>query len=165
MRSLRTKTGIVLGVACALVLSGNACNDIGNDGNNAEVVVVVSSITPAGLSVAGGGDTTVTLGLTLKDRTSGFASSFFNNVTFVSYQVSFVNLSGGTVPASILPSPINSGYSALGSTASLVLILIPAASPKPAAGDVVVASVNVDGQDLQGRPFSFTADVGLQFTP
>lgn len=164
MRSMRTKSLIALSAALALVLLGSGCNDVGEDGNSAEVAVLVKSVATAGLSVSLGGDTTATLTLSLNDRTGGSAGSFFNSVTFIAYQAAFTNLSGGLVPASI-SGPINSGYTSLGDTALLTLVLIPAAAPKPAAGDVVVASVKVTGEDYLGRPFSFTTDVALQFIP
>ena len=159
-RSLRTTLPAVL-AALALALAGTACNDIGDKASEADAVVLVTAVTTAGTSVASAEDTTATLSLSVKAKSTVAPTSFFNDVTFTNYTVAFSPT--GLVP-DVTNGIISTGYLPVGSTATLTLVMVPAGS-KPAAGTVVVGDAKVEGHDLLGQPLSFDAQVALAFTP
>jgi len=156
MKSVTGRTLRAAAVGLALVATGLACNDIGNEGDRAEAVVLVTAAGVAGEGVADGLNTSVTLSLTVEDRT-GSAGSFFNDVVFLNYSVVFS-------PTAIVPDVtglVNSGYVPIGGTATLTLDLV--ASGAEAAGSTVVGTVSVNGQDVNGRPVSFSHPVAIAF--
>ncbi len=158
MKSVTGRALRAVALGLALVAAGVACNDIGNEGDRAEAVVLVTATSVAGEGVADGLDTSVTLSLTVEDRT-GTAGSFFNDVVFLTYSVVFS-------PTAIVPDVsgvVNSGYVPIGGTATLNLDIV--ASGSEVAGSAVVGTVTVDGRDVNGRPVSFSHPVIVTFIP
>ena len=150
-------------------LPGIGCNDIGEQGDNAEAVPEVTAVAVAGESLLlSATDVTVTLTVLIKDRT-GTATSFFNDVTFTDYSVEYALVGGaGPVPPNVA-GVVNSGFVAVGSSADLVLTMI-AATVKtgptpPAAGTLVQGDVKVNGHDNLDRPVTFTHPVNISIVP
>jgi hypothetical protein len=144
--------------ALALVLAvAPACNEH-DDPGQAESVVLVTGVTTGGLSVAAATDTTATLTYTVNPRSPG-ATGFYNAVTLTNYSVTFD-------PAGLTPvsGVISTAYCPVGGSCSVVLTLVPLGG-KPAAGTVVIATVDVDGRDTNDNPITFTAIVPLAFVP
>jgi hypothetical protein len=144
--------------ALALMLAVTpACNHTDNPGQ-AEAVVLVTSVTTAGLSVGAAVTTDATLDYTLNPR-NGAATTFFHSVTLTSYSVSFS-------PPVVAPmsGAISTGYCDVGATCAVTLTLVPVGS-KPGAGTSVIASIDVEGKDVNDRPVNFSATVPLTFTP
>lgn len=159
MNSVMGRTLRAAAVGVALLAAGVACNDLGNEGDRAEAVVLVTGSAVAGASAADGLNTSVTLSLTVEDRTGSAAGSFFNDVVFQSYSVVFT-------PTLVVPDitgVVNSGYVPIGSTASLALDVV--TSGMEAAGSTVMANIGVAGQDVNGRPVTFSTLVAITFTP
>ncbi len=158
MKSVTGRALRAVALGLVLVAAGVACNDIGNEGDRAEAVVLVTAVGVAGEGVGDGLNTSVTLSLTVEDRT-GSAGSFFNDVVFLTYSVVFS-------PTAIVPDVsgmVNSGYVSIGGTATLTLDIV--ASGSEAAGSTVVGTVNVEGRDVNGRPVNFSHPVGVTFIP
>ncbi|MGH9748764.1 MAG: hypothetical protein ACRD5D_05060 [Candidatus Polarisedimenticolia bacterium] len=149
------------GVALLLVALLPGCNDIGDDGDIAEAVPVVTAVAITGAGAADGLDTTVGLTVFLKDRTGGKAGSFFNEVIFTDYSVTFTLLSGGAAPANAT-GLINTGFTAVGS--SVVLGLVVVLSGSEPAGSTVAADLHVTGHDVNGRPINLDHQVIIIFT-
>lgn len=144
--------------ALALILAVMpACNHNDSPGQ-AEAVVLVTSITTTGLSVASGTSTDATLTYTPNPRNE-LATSFFHSVTLTSYSVSFS-------PAVVAPQSgaISTGFCDIGSSCVVDLPLVPNGS-KPAAGTAVIASVDVEGKDTNEKPVNFSVTIPLTFTP
>ena len=146
----------------AFALPGIGCNDIGDQGDNAEAVPVVTAVAVAGESLASA-DVTVTLTVEIKDRT-GTATSFFNDVTFTDYSVAYALIGGpGPVPPNVA-GVVNSGFVAVGSSVALNLTMI-LAIDKPAAGTLIQGDVKVNGHDNLDRPVTFTHPVNISIVP
>ena len=145
-------------VAVVLLLAvAPACNDV-DDPGQAESVVLVTSISASGLSVASGIDTTATIGYTLNPRNAA-ATTFYHDITLTSYTVEFA-------PAVVAPmsAALSTAYCIAGGACTVDLVLVPNGS-KPGAGTTVIANVEVDGKDLNDNPVNFSATVPLTFTP
>jgi len=144
--------------ALALMLAVTpACNKTDKPGQ-AEAVVLVTSVTPAGLSVAAAGSTDATLEYTLNPRNEN-ATTFFHSVTLTSYSVTFS-------PPVVAPmsGAISTGFCDMGASCAVTLVLVPAGS-KPGAGTTVIASIDVEGKDVNDNPVNFSAIVPLTFIP
>jgi len=144
--------------ALALVLAvAPACNDH-DDPGQAESVVLVTGVSTAGLSSAALVDTTATLVYTVNPRTAT-ATGFYNSITLTSYTVRF-----SAAPPAAGSGTISTAYCPAGGSCSVVLVLVPNGS-KPAAGTMVVASIDIEGRDTNGNPVNFSATVPLTFVP
>ena len=144
--------------ALALMLAVTpACNKTDKPGQ-AEAVVLVSSISTVGLSVASTASTDATLTYTLNPRNT-LATTFFHSVTLTSYSVTFS-------PPVVAPmsGAISTGFCAVGATCAVTLTLVPNGS-KPGAGTTVIASIDVEGKDVNDNPVNFSAQVALTFLP
>lgn len=144
--------------ALALMLAVTpACNHT-DDPGQAEAVVLVTSVTTAGLSVASTASTDATLTYTLNPRNE-LATTFFHSVTLTSYSVTFS-------PPVVAPmsGAISTGYCDIGASCAVTLTLVPNGS-KPGAGTTVIASIDVEGKDVNDRPVNFSATVPLTFLP
>jgi hypothetical protein len=144
--------------ALALMLAVTpACNKTDKPGQ-AEAVVLVTSVTTAGLSVASTASTDATLTYTLNPR-NPLATTFFHSVTLTSYSVTFS-------PPVVAPmsGAISTGYCDIGASCAVTLTLVPNGS-KPGAGTTVIASVDVEGKDVNDNPVNFSATVPLTFLP
>jgi hypothetical protein len=143
-------------VAVALVAAvAPACNQT-DDPGSAEAVVLVTSVSVAGLSVASALDTTASIGYELNPRNTG-ATTFYHDITLTSYTVAF-NPAVVAPMSGVLPTAFCSG------ACTVDLVLVPNGS-KPGAGTTVIATVDIDGKDLNDNPVSFSATVPLAFTP
>lgn len=145
--------------ALALVVAvAPACNSNNDDPTQAESVVLVTGVSTAGLSVAAPVDTTATVSYTVNPRTEA-ATGFYNDVTLTSYTVSFspAVVTGGT-------GAISTGYCPSGGSCSVILVMVPNGL-KPAAGTVVIATVDIEGRDTNDNPVNFSATVPLAFVP
>ena len=143
-------------VAVALVAAlAPACNQT-DDPGSAEAVVLVTAVTPNGLSVSSGTDTTATIDYTLNPRNTG-ATTFYHDITLTSYTVEFN-------PAVVAPMSGALATAFCSGTCTVDLVLVPNGS-KPGAGTTVIATVDVDGKDLNDNPVTFSATVPLTFTP
>ena len=144
--------------ALALMLAVTpACNKTDKPGQ-AEAVVLVTSVTVAGLSVASAASTDATLTYTLNPR-NPLATTFFHSVTLTSYSVTFS-------PAVVAPmsGAISTGYCDIGASCAVTLTLVPNGS-KPGAGTTVIASIDVEGKDVNDNPVNFSATVPMTFLP
>jgi hypothetical protein len=144
--------------ALALMLAVTpACNHTDDPGQG-EAVILVTSVTTAGLSVASTASTDATLTYTLNPR-NALATTFFHSVTLTSYSVSFS-------PPVVAPTSgaISTGYCDMGATCAVTLTLVPNGS-KPGAGTAVIASIDVEGKDVNENPVNFSATVAMTFLP
>jgi hypothetical protein len=149
-------------VGGALLVAALGCNDIGREGDIAEAVPLVTDVAISGQGAADGLDTVVSLTVKIEDRTGGGASSFFNEVLFTDYEVTFTLLSGaGPAPAAVT-GLINSGYVPMGGTITLDLEVV--AEGSEPSGSSVAADIRVNGHDLLGRPVAFEHRVIIEFT-
>ena len=145
--------------ALALMLAVTpACNHTDDPGQG-EAVILVTSVTTAGLSAASTGSTDATLTYTLNPR-NALATTFFHSVTLTSYSVSFS-------PPIVAPTSgaISTGYCDMGASCAVTLTLIPAGVAKPGAGTAVIASIDVEGKDVNENPVNFSATVAMTFLP
>jgi len=143
-------------VALAAVV---ACNEVGNNPDGSDTVIEVLDVTPVNsdpTAAAVSDSTTITLkALARNDQ----ATTFFNDVTFKTFDVSYSAL---LAPASGF---ITSGYVPTGSTATLTLVVVPGAAKMGGfAGSVIGARITVHGEDFSGRDLSFTAVTTITFT-
>jgi len=144
--------------AAVLVLAAvPACNKVDNP-TQGESVVLVTSVSTAGLSVSSATDTTATVDYTLNPR-NDTATSFYHDVTLTSYKVSFN-------PPVVAPmtGAISTGFCPAGGSCAVTIVLVPNGS-KPGAGTTVVAEVDFDGRDVNNNPINFSARIPLAFTP
>jgi hypothetical protein len=144
--------------ALALTLAVTpSCNKTDKPGQ-AEAVVLVTGISTAGLSVASTADAEATLDYTLNPR-NGSATTFFHSVTLTSYSVTFS-------PPVVAPmsGAISTGFCDMGASCAVTLVLVPNGS-KPGAGTTVIASIDVEGKDVNDNPVNFEAQVALTFIP
>ncbi len=151
-----------LAVVAALVLvlgTVVACNDH-DDPDDGEVVVEVTATTLAGNDTAVAEDVFATLTLSLQDR-SGIANSFFNDVLFTSYTVSF-NPNFPTPPLAISGGVITTNACPIGGTCDLTLFMV-AEGERGGAGTAQVGIVQVQGMDLNGNPVTFTHQVVIPY--
>ena len=147
-----------LAVVAALVLALGtmvACNDF-DDADDGEVVVEVTATTLAGTDTAVGEDVFATLTLSLQDR-SGIATSFFNDVLFTSYTVSFTT----APPTDITTGVITTNACPIGGTCDLTLFMVD--QGERVAGGTQVGIVRVQGMDLNGNPVNFTHQVVISY--
>jgi hypothetical protein len=145
-------------VAVALLAAvATACNDV-DDPGQAESVVLVTSVSTAGLSVASATDTTATIGYTLNPRNPG-ATTFYHDITLTSYTVEFA-----PAPPAPMSGVLSTAFCQAGGSCSVDLVLVPNGS-KPGFGTTTIATVDVDGRDLNGNPITFSATIPLTFTP
>lgn len=149
----------------AFALPGIGCNDIGEQGDNAEAVPEVTAVAVAGESQASAADVTATLTVIIKDRT-GTATSFFNDVTFTDYSVVYALVGGaGPVPPNVA-GVVNSGFVAVGSSVALNLTMILVADKAGiAAGTLLQGDVKVNGHDNLDRPVTFNHPVNISIVP
>jgi hypothetical protein len=112
----------------------------------------------AGLSVASTASTDATLTYTLNPR-NPLATTFFHSVTLTSYSVTFS-------PPVVAPmsGAISTGYCDIGASCAVTLTLVPNGS-KPGSGTTVIASVDVEGKDVNDNPVNFSATVPMTFLP
>jgi hypothetical protein len=144
--------------ALALLMAvAPACNKT-DDPGQAESVVLVTGIDTTGLSVAAPEPTAATLTYTVNPRNET-ATTFYHDVTLTSYSVSFN-------PAVVAPmsGAISTGYCQTGATCAVTLTLVPSGS-KPGAGTTVIASVDVEGKDINDNAVNFSVTVPLAFVP
>ena len=143
-------------VAVALVAAvAPACKET-DDPGQAEAVVLVTSVSVGGLSVASALDTTASIGYTLNPRNAG-ATTFYHDITLTSYTVEFN-------PAVVAPTSGVLATSFCSGTCTVDIVLVPNGS-KPGAGTTVVATVDIDGKDLNDNPVTFSATIPLAFAP
>ncbi len=158
MRSEFRLTRLAALAAVALVLAtAPACNKT-DDPQQAEGVILVTSLAPGGLSVAAATDTTVTVSYTINARNDA-ATSFFHDITLNSYTAAFAP---GVVAS--MSGAISTGYCSPGDTCVVTLTLVPNGS-KPGAGTTVLATVDVEGRDVNDNPVNFSFQVPLTFVP
>ena len=147
------------GIAAVALLAAvaPACNEA-DDPQKAEAVVLVTSVATSGLSVSSATDTTASIGYMLNPRNET-TTGFYHDVTLTSYTVSFN-------PAVVSPMSgvLSTAYCPLGGTCTVDLVLVPNGS-KPGAGTTVVATVDVDGKDVNNNSVTFSATIPLTFTP
>lgn len=147
------------GIASVALLAAvaPACNSV-DDPGQAESVVLVTSVSTGGLSVSAAVDTTASIGYTLNPRNDA-ATSFYHDITLTKYDVTFS-------PAVVSPMSgvLSTGYCQAGGSCTVDLVLVPNGS-KPGAGTTVVATVDVDGKDINDNPITFSATIPLTFTP
>ena len=159
-RALVTHRLAALAAVALLLAAATACNEV-DDPAQSENVVLVTSVTVLGTSVASGTDTTATLTFSLNPRNpiGDPATTFFNDVTLTSYTVEFT-------PAVIASGSgaISTGFCVAGSTCSVTLVLVPNGL-KPGAGTTVIATVHVEGRDINDNPANFQAQIPLAFVP
>lgn len=142
--------------AVALLLAvAPACNDT-DDPGQAEAVILVTSVSTSGLSVASGTDTVADISYSLNARSAG-STTFYHDITLTSYTVEFA-------PAVVAPMSGILSTAYCGGPCTVSLVLVPNGS-KPGAGTTVVATVEVDGKDINDNPVNFSATVPLTFTP
>ncbi|HKQ96263.1 MAG TPA: hypothetical protein VJV75_00160 [Candidatus Polarisedimenticolia bacterium] len=146
-----------LAAVALLLATAPACNDT-DDPGQAEAVILVTSISTSGLSVASGTDTVADIGYTLNARSEG-SNTFYHDITLTSYTVEFA-------PAVVAPMSglIPTAFCPAGGSCAVSLVLVPNGS-KPGAGTTVVATIEVDGKDINDNPVNFTATAPLTFTP
>ena len=147
------------GAAAAVLVLATvpACNKVDNP-TKGESVILVTSVTTAGLSVSSAADTTATVSYTLNPR-NDTATTFYHDVTLTSYKVGFN-------PAVVAPmsGAISTGFCPAGGSCSVTIVLVPNGS-KPGAGTTVIADVDFDGKDVNDNPVTFNAKIPLAFTP
>lgn len=152
-----------LAAVALLAAVAPACNDA-DDPGTAEAVILVTSVTTAGLSVSSGLDTTASIGYTLNPRNAG-ATTFYHDITLTSYTVEFapavVAPMSGVISTGFCPAGGGEGE---GGACIVDLVLVPNGS-KPGAGTTVVATVDIHGKDLNDNPVDFEATIPLVFTP
>ena len=157
MRTEFLITRLALVAALFLVLGTMvACNDY-DDAGDGEAVVQVTATTLAGNDTAVPSDVTATLSLKLQDR-SGIGGSFFNDVLFTSYTVSFTT----APPTNITNGVITTNACPIGGTCDLALFMV-AQGERGAAGTAQVGIVQVRGMDLNGNAVSFTHQVVIPY--
>ncbi len=159
MRRLLTNPRLIaLAVVALALLAIPSCNSVSEEPERAEAVVLVTAISYTGTSLASGTDVVADLGFAVKDRNGG-SGSFFNEVTFSNYTVTYFG-----VLADPPPGIIDTVYFPINSTGNLVLTILPAAS-KPGATGTVAGLLQVTGQDVIGNAVSFEAQLAVQFIP
>jgi hypothetical protein len=162
---MRAASRNTLRAACAggaLLVAALGCNDIGREGDIGEAVPLVTAVSISGQGSADGSDTIVSLTVTLEDRTGGGASSFFNDVLFTDFEVTFTLLSGGGPEPPAVTGLINAGYVPVGGTTTLDLRVV--AEGSEPSGSIVAADIRVNGHDVLGRPVAFEHQVIIEFT-
>ena len=147
------------GLAALVLLAAvsPACNHTDNP-TQAESVVLVTGVATSGLSVASTAPTAATLTYTLNPRNET-ATTFYHDITLTSYTVSFN-------PAVVAPmsGAISTGFCQVGATCTVTLTLVPSGS-KPGAGTSVIATIKIEGNDINSNPVNFEATAALDFTP
>jgi hypothetical protein len=156
-RELRPTRLAALAAVALVLAAAAACNDV-DDPGTAESVVLVTGVSTAGLSVASAVDTTATLTYTLNPRHPE-ATSFYHDINLTSYTVSF----SPAVVAS-MGGAISTGFCPAGTSCAVTLALVPNGL-KPGAGTTVIATVQVEGRDVNDNPVNFDATIPLTFLP
>jgi hypothetical protein len=136
-----------------------ACNDL-DDADSGEAVVEVTATTLAGNDLLVAEDVFATLTLSLQDR-SGIANSFFNDVLFTSYTVSFTSDGVAPVPATV-NGLITTNACPIGGTCDLTLFMV-AEGARGGSGTAQFGLVRVQGMDLNGNPVRFTHQVVIPY--
>jgi hypothetical protein len=157
-RALNLKRLAGLAALALVLVVVPACNEH-DDPGQAEAVVLVKTVTTAGLSVAAPEPTSATVSFVVNVRGAAEGVTFWNDVTLTSYTVSF---SPAVIAA--MSGAVSTGFCPAGGECSVIFDLVPNGS-KPAAGTVVIASVDVEGRDANQNPVNFSFTVPLAFVP
>jgi hypothetical protein len=135
-----------------------ACGELGNNPNHSDTIIEVVSVSPVSSDPTNSAvSDSTTMELKALPRNPG-ATTFFNDVTFTNYDISYSALlaPGGGVITGFVPA---------GGSASLTLVVVPGAMKSGGfAGSTISAKVVVHGKDLSGHLLSFTATVAITFT-
>jgi len=159
MLALKRNSLLASVLALVTLVAVIACNQVGNNPDHSDTIIEVLDVTPVNSNPAA---TTVDDSTTIKLKAvprNDLATTFFNDVTFTTYDVGYSAL---LAPVS---GTITTGYIPSGSTATLVLVVVPGAAKMGGfAGNVIRAHITVHGKDMSDRDLSFTADTTINFT-
>ncbi len=155
LKKNRLLASVLALVALAAVV---ACNNVADNPGNSDTFVEVLSATPVTSNTTA---TTVsdstTLSLQAQPRNPN-ATTFFNDVTFTSYDLAYSSL---LTSVSGLPT---TGVLPAGGSTSLTLVVVPAASKMGSlAGNTISVAITVHGKDASGHSVSFTAGTTITF--
>jgi hypothetical protein len=159
MLALKKNTLLAAVLALVALAAVIACGEVGNNPDNSDTVIEVLSTTPVSSDPTNTAvSDTTTIMLKAQPRNEN-ATTFFNDVTFTDFEVSYSALlpaGGGTITTGFIPS---------GSTASLTVEVVPGAAKAGGfAGSTIVARVTVHGKDMSNHNLSFTATTTIAFT-
>ena len=135
-----------------------ACSSVGNNPDGSDTVIEVLEVTPVSSDPTNTAvDDSTTITLQALPRNPG-ATTFFNDVTFSDYEVTYSALlapAGGTV----------TGFVPAGGTATLTLVVVPGALKMGGfAGNTIGARITVHGKDVSDHDLSFTTTTTINFT-
>ncbi|HMC81736.1 MAG TPA: thrombospondin type 3 repeat-containing protein [Candidatus Polarisedimenticolia bacterium] len=137
------------------------CSKVGNNPDRSDSVIEVLDVSPVSsdpTNTAVSDSTTISLKVQSRNEN---ATTFFNDVNFTDYTVSF---SG---PAAIAPQSgaITTGFVPSGTTATLTVVVVPGSVKMGAfAGSVDTARIDVNGKDFSNHKIAFSANTTVTFT-
>ncbi len=159
MLALKRKSLLASVLALVALAAVIACSNVGNNPDNSDTVIEVLEVTPVSSdpSDSSVGDfTTITLAAVPRNE---LATTFFNDVTFEKYDVSYSALLAS------MSGVITTGYVPSGGTATLTLeVVTKEAKASAVAGEVITARITVKGKDFSDHDVSFTAVTYITFT-
>jgi Thrombospondin type 3 repeat len=159
MVALKNNTLLASVLALVALAAVIACGEVGNNPNHSDTVIEVLSVSPVSsdpTNTAVSDSTTIMLKALPRNEN---ATTFFNDVTFTDYDISYSALlaSGSGV--------ITTGFVPSGGTASLTLVVVPGAMKQGGfAGNTITARIDVHGKDLSGHTVTFSASALITFT-
>jgi len=158
MLALKRNSLLASVLALVTLVAVIACNQVGNNPDNSDTIIEVLSVSPVSSdpnNTAVSDSTTIML--KALPRNPG-ATTFFNDVTFSDYEVTYSALlapTGGAV----------TGFVPAGGTATLTLVVVPGALKMGGfAGNTIGARITVHGKDVSDHDLSFTTETTILFT-
>ena len=159
MLVLRKNTLLALVLALVALVAVIACSSVGNNPDQSDTLIEVLSVAPVSsdpTNTAVSDSTTIMLKALPRNPD---ATTYFNDVTFSSYEVIYSAL------LAPIGGVVSTGYGPAGGTATLTLEVVPG-SVKAAgfAGSTIEAFITVHGRDLSDHDLSFKASTTITFT-
>jgi len=158
MLVLRKNTLLASVLALVALVAVIACSSVSNNPDNSDTIIEVLSVSPVSSdpnNTAVSDSTTIMLKALPRNPD---ATTFFNDVTFSDYEVTYSALlapAGGTV----------TGFVPAGGTATLTLVVVPGALKMGGfAGNTIGARITVHGKDVSDHDLSFTTETTILFT-
>jgi hypothetical protein len=136
-----------------------ACGKVGDNPNHSDSIIEVLSVTPVSSDPTNTAVSDSTTMMLKAQPRNPSATTFFNDVTFTNYDISYSAL---LAPGS---GTITTGFVPAGGTATLTLVVVPGALKSGGfAGSTISAKITVHGKDLSDHVLSFTTTVTITFT-
>lgn len=159
MLVLRKNTLLASVLALVALVAVIACSNVSNNPDNSDTIIEVLSVSPVSSDPNNTAVSDSTSIMVKALPRNPDATTFFNDVTFTNFEVTYSAL---LAPTSGL---VTTGFVPAGGTATLTLVVVPGAVKMGGfAGNTIGARITVHGKDVSDHDLSFTATTTITFT-